>query len=295
MFIKQAFFFCCIAVFFLFTKEARADAIGVSPSSETVTVFQGDTLEKMLILSRSGGDQEISFSVETVGSELIQINGIDTVTIPEGEDSQEFYYTVDASIQDLGKYEGRLVFTLEKAVVQESGSLTTQFQLITTFDIDVIERPNKEHALSIEEYPFLLEEISVEDIAFDQTFFSSKKEVEVSIEVKNEGRNPLSEIPLEVTLYHDGITYGQQRFVISDPIQAGKSFYQKATFVLNDQYASGKYVTEVIVRDQVAQGGVYIIHRTPFLNFFICSMSLFMVVVFLIGRSFLSRNSRRRL
>lgn len=261
--------FVLLLGFFLSPNYSRAEEnIGCSPAAESVTIYQGDVLHKVVHVSHQDISYEVSFSVLQDLPELVNIHNQETLVIPQQEKNMDFFYDIDATSLAIGEYTENLQFILQDTIDSSSPEKNTvAYGLTEKIAISVIARPDPSLVIPITDYPTLIGDISASSLTSHQEVSDAHvQQVFLDWNLYNQGKNPLSGIQTALSVTHEGGTYFAKITDSSDVITLDTPLNQTANFVLDRFAPSGKYDVTLTVGDKTVSSSFWFVQRSLLLK-----------------------------
>ncbi len=233
--------------------SVSAETIGISPPEITVQVFSGTTREEHVNLGRETRNGDMTFSVQMTDEHGILVPGSTTHTIPSGEQSKDYFFTIDGTNIANGSYEALLSFLYAPTIADDGTPLSgamVEYIFNARVRVEVLDRPDASIPLSIESFPTLLKKVRVENISVLQTLTDSGRDIQMEWSVKNSEKNPLNDVVSRVRITKGDIMVFDDQSVQSSTIPAEGSVKETRTYALPGIYASGIYTVHVWVEDR---------------------------------------------
>ena len=237
-----------LGMFVLVPSSSAGQTIGLSPGEMNLVVYRGDTLTEEIMISRQDSEGESVFHVsELTKSAAIDIGGITSVTIPDGEHFAPFRFTVSSSDLSVGQYDEVIQFLLDPPGGQVASGQQVIAGLMFQAHLSVQDRPGSNVVLSVADYPTLMKDISVRVPRVTQSSLRNGRRLHVAWDLVNAGQNPIEGVESHVVVSKDGVPVNAQTYLLSDDVPVGGAGVQSYDFDLSESFPSGKYTAEVSV------------------------------------------------
>ncbi len=229
---------------------ARADeTIGVAPASIQVKLFTQGTREERVNISRSGTEGDMTFRVESNEIPIITLPEDSRLTIPHGEQSADFFIVLDAGDALPGTYDGMLIFTLlpqEEDALLVNGT-TVEFALKVGVHITVLDRPDASIALTLYDFPMLVQEITAADLDVSQRPGADGRLITTTWNLVNTGNNPIDGVTSSMRITRKDDLFYDDQYISASTIPAQGTLAQSVFYLLPNRYPSGRYVAHITV------------------------------------------------
>ena len=231
----------------VFPRHAFAGAkfAGLSPASFDMVIYRGDVLSEIITVMGSGssGDLPIEVSVKNGSASLLDVRGQDLVVIPDGSDSMEFSFDIDARNAEIGTYEDGIIFVFDPET--EGVGQIINMAATSKVRISVEERPGPETVLSVSDYQTLPDDVSFSNLKITQSPIERGMRLRLTWDTKSSGANPLRGAEVEIGLYRGtDKENGMTRHVVND-IPVNRSSVQSFDIDLLEPKTSGRYLAEI--------------------------------------------------
>ena len=239
--------YVCLAPHALRAEEI----IGIAPPAIDVKVFVEGAREEHINVSRSITTGETRFRVENEGIDLVDIPDGTMIVLEEGVMSKDFFFTIDAARADVGTYEGVLSFTRlaqEHEPLAANGA-TIEFMLKATVRVSVIHRPDPSEAVSVHDFPSLIDDVGIEDLRIEQHPGTDGNRIAILWNFTNAGKNPLEGAVSRIRVTRKDDIFFDDQQVLAPRIPGEGAQAHMSDFVLPNSYPSGRYVVHVWVDD----------------------------------------------
>ncbi len=257
--------FLLVGVFSLFIifgspHETLAMSIGVSPSGLSINVFKSTQRQAKLHISRDDIKGDLTFDILVVGIPLIYLAEGEKITIPSGQQSQEYNIIFDAENIDNGTYDGTITFNLE--ATKETNGISIIRGVSSKLIVKVLDRPDHLTTLSLVDYPSLISESNISNIdtLVDYNNDNNNLKINVTWDIYNNGQNPIQGIGPQVLIEHKGKTYFNATVPTTEAVLNGKFLNQSVNFERMDDFPSGQYMVKIVLGDRIFTRAFWVIN-----------------------------------
>lgn len=258
-----SFFIFLLGVIFFPNHSFAEEIIGFSPPIGSYTVYEGDILHVAVYLSHSDLEHSVSFSVSQEFPTLINIHNQNTFSIPVNEHIAPFPYDIDATNISIGEYDENLKFILQDS--QDSSEINgsrIRYGLTEKIHVSVVARPDATETITMVDYPSLVSDISPSLLRSHQDVYSnSDRDILVSWNLDNVGKNPLSGVESRVEIRRNGLSYASRIIEPSDIILLNEPLVQSTKFSLDRFAPSGRYDVALTVGDKTIHSAFWVIQK----------------------------------
>ena len=246
---KKMCFMICLSAFLYsaIPQSVQADTIGISPPKVDVKVFTQNIRQEKISISRDTTEGEMTFRIVNDGMSLVTIAEGATMTIPEGANTQDFFFTIDAAHAEVGRYDGIFSFIVsppEGEAFLVNGT-AVEFVLKTGIHVEVIDRPDVNTTLSLFDFPALITDAGVDDVRVTQTSGIDGRAITMTWNATNSGLNPLDGAFARVRVMQKENIFFDDQSIAIPTMSAGGISEQSVSFVLSNSYPSGRYTVHV--------------------------------------------------
>lgn len=233
---------------------ANAQSIGMSPAEFDIQLFSGTTRNEYVRVARETTEGDMLFTVTKTGADLVVVPEETTHIIPAGEQSKDFFFTINSAGLENGSYDEILIFTYAPPleVSQTSAGMPVEYALKVKIHVEILDRPEESVPVSIAEFPMFLDGVTPIHLSVQQNIKDSEREIVMEWAAMNKEQNPLEGVVSRIRITKNGMLVFDEQEVRMETLPLGESGTYTKTFLLNDIYPSGRYEFHVWIGDHEA-------------------------------------------
>jgi len=243
-------------------RPAFAETVttGLSPSGFDMVVYRGDVLTETITVMRSTTAGELSIPVSVSGGDasILDVHEQESVVIPDGSNSVEFSFDIDARDAAVGAYNEGVTFLFD-SLNTEVGGQVLKMAATSKVRVSVQDRPVSTTVLSVEDYPTLPDDVSFSDLTVTQSPIENGTRLHLAWNAKSTGPNPLRGAEVEIGLYHGkNKANGVTQYVVEEMPTNGFAA-QSFDVDLMEPRLSGRYVAEISYQGKTLREGAWVL------------------------------------